>query len=470
MKNLRSTVLALGITALLLVSCAKGQTENTATQATSTQATDATPAATATTTAPATATSQASPATSNDKIGQPFANTVKITVMNSKPEIEDALEAGAKAFGSEYNVSIEIYETDSPGNTLAERYAAGDAPTIGIMDIANIRDLAAEKLVDLSDQPWADVGGRTMGAVRDGKIYGMPLTVEGMCLIYNKTAIEKTTGHAFDPTKYTSLDAFSSLLKELQAGGMKYPMVLNAEDWSIGQKGYQFVYDYQDGTAAGAISFLKNVHDGKTSFSENTVFNKVYDAFDLFIADNINHEDPLAADYDLNANYVADGEAAFWLNGTWAWPDFAPYAQEGSEYGICAFPLNDEPATQGKVVAGATKFAAVDKIDASEDQQKAAEMFLNWLVFSDEGQDTLVNKCGIVTAFKNIKLQPNNPFNIGLKHYIDEGMVIDGATYMPSDHRSLLAANMQAYMVGKMTRADIASKLDAYWKSHTPTE
>lgn len=409
------------------------------------------------------------PSTGSEKVGTPFANQVHITIMNSKPEISEALQAGADAFGKAYNVKVELYDTSSPGDTLAQKYAAGDAPTIGIMDIANVRDLYGEKLADLSDQEWTRVGGRTLGAVMNGNVYGMPLTIEGMCLIYNKTAIEKTVGHAFDASQYTTLDQFKQLFSELKAGGMEYPMVLNKEDWSIGQKGYQWIYDYQDGTAAGAINFLKDVHNGKTTFEQNAVFQKTYDAFDLFIAHNINHADPLSADYDLNASYVAEGTAAFWLNGTWAWPDFEPYAVEGMEYGVCAFPYNDEP-TQGKVVAGATKFAAVDKVNATEEQQKAAKMFLNWLVFTDEGQDCLINKCGIVTAFNNIALEPNNPFNVSLKTYIDKGLVVENATYMPSDHRSVLAAHMQAYLDGKATRNEIAKWLDAYWTDHLPKE
>ena len=59
---------------------------------------------------------------------------------------------------------------------------------------------------------------------------------------------------------------------------------------------------------------------------------------------------------------------------------------------------------------------------------------------------------------------------MSLKKFIDAGLVVDGATYMPSDHRSKLAANMQAYLAGKMTRAQIAEKLDAYWREHLPKQ
>ncbi len=401
--------------------------------------------------------------------GKPFENTVKITFMNSKPEITEALEKGAKEFGEKFNVEIEIFETSSPVDVIAQRYAAGDAPTIILADYANIRDLGGEKLADLSDEKWVSVGGESLGVVMDGKVYGMPVTVEATCLIYNKTAIEKTVGREFDPSEIATLDGFKALIEELKAGGMEYPVVLNSEDWSVGHKTYQWIYAYQDGTAEGAMAFLKDVYDGKTTFEDNAVFNAIMDTFDVLVANNINHNDPLAADYDLNASYVAEGEAAFWLNGTWAWPDFEPYASDDSEYGIAGFPINGNEKVEGKAFGAATKFIGIDKVDNSEEQQTAAKMFLNWLVFTDDGQSCLVNDCGIAPAFTNITLELTNPFNIGLKKMIDTGMLAEGVNYMPSDHRSTLAANLQAYVAGKSDRATTAALLDNYWKTHLPT-
>ncbi len=402
--------------------------------------------------------------------GKPFAKTVKISLMNSKPEITEALQAGCKEFGAKYNVDIELYETSSPGDVLAKKYAAGEAPTLAIADLANVRDLYAEKLVDLSDESWVPLGGRELGAVMDGKVYGMPLTIEATCLLYNKTAIERIIGRTFVPTEYATLDAFKALCAELQRGGMEYPVVLNSEDWSVAHKTYQWIYAYQDGTVDGAIRFLKDVHDGKTTFEDNAVFQGVMNTFDYLASVNINHADPLAADYDLNASYVAEGEAAFWLNGTWAWPDFAPFAVDGMEYGICGYPIDGVPAVQGKAFGSATKFIMLDKVNSSEEQRRAAKMFLNWLVFTPEGQDYLVNECGIVPAFSNITLAPTNPFNVGLKQMINEGLLAEGVSYMPSDHRSVLSAGLQAYLVGKTSRMDIAGLLDAYWTERLPKE
>ncbi len=401
-----------------------------------------------------------------DEVGDPFEKQISITMMNSKPEITAALQAAADLFGAAYNVKIEVTETSNPGDELTKRYNSGDAPTISIVDIANVKDLAREgKIVDLGDQPWAAIGGKEMGAVINDVLYGMPLTIEAKANLINKTAIEKITGEPFDPLKYQTKEDFEALLKQLREGGMENPVIINKEDWSIGSHFTQYFYGIQDGTIAGAEAFIEKVHAGEEKFIDNPVFNACMDMFDLYMEYNINKQDPLSADYDVNASYLAEGEAAFWINGTWAWPNLAPFAVEGQEYSIMHMPVS--AGAQGKLLAQATKYIVVDKTNASEDQQAAAKKFLNWLIYTAEGQNAMINECGMVTAFTNIELPPSNPFNVGLKDYIDKGLTFEAVTYLPSDHRSAVGgANMQAYLGGAETREEVAAAFDAYWASH----
>lgn len=94
---------------------------------------------------------------------------------------------------------------------------------------------------------------------------------------------------------------------------------------------------------------------------------------DVLIEDNINKNDPLAADYDLNASYLAEGEAAFWLNGSWAWPDTEEYVDGSMEYGIMHYPINGDFTSVGRLNANATKFIAIDnvrRLQSSRRQQK----------------------------------------------------------------------------------------------------
>lgn len=390
---------------------------------------------------------------------------VKLTMMNSKPEIEDALEEAVKDYQQKTGVEIEVYSTDKPGEVIAQKYAAGDPATLIIGDYSNIKDVAAEKLLPLNDEKWVADGGDLLGIKVDDNLYGFPLCIEAAGLIYNKTAIEEITGEEFKPENYVTLDEFKPLLEKLKEGGMESPVILNSEDWSIGQHFLQYIYKMHTGKAEDALAFLDEVRQGKANFEDDAVFNALYDTMDVLIDNNINKADPLAADYDLNASYLAEGESAFWLNGSWAWPDTKEYVDGSMSYGIMPYPVNGDFTSAGQLNANATKFIAIDNVKATPEQQEAAKDFLNWLVYDEEGQDLIVNKCNLVPAFSNIKLDMTNDFNKSVKKYVDEGKV-NAYVPIPSDHRSTLAAYMQKYLAGELDRTELAGYLDDYWKNH----
>ena len=390
---------------------------------------------------------------------------VKLTMMNSKPEIEDALEEAVKDYQQKTGVEIEVYSTDKPGEVIAQKYAAGDPATLIIGDYSNIKDVAAEKLLPLNDEKWVADGGDLLGIKVDDILYGFPLCIEAAGLIYNKTAIEEITGEEFKPEDYVTLDEFKPLLEKLKEGGMESPVILNSEDWSIGQHFLQYIYKMHTGKAEDALAFLDEVRQGKANFEDDAVFNALYDTMDVLIDNNINKADPLAADYDLNASYLAEGESAFWLNGSWAWPDTKEYVDGSMSYGIMPYPVNGDFTSAGQLNANATKFIAIDNVKATPEQQEAAKDFLNWLVYDEEGQDLIVNKCNLVPAFSNIKLDMTNDFNKSVKKYVDEGKV-NAYVPIPSDHRSTLAAYMQKYLAGELDRTELAGYLDDYWKNH----
>lgn len=390
---------------------------------------------------------------------------VKLTMMNSKPEIEDALEEAVKDYQQKTGVEIEVYSTDKPGEVIAQKYAAGDPATLIIGDYSNIKDVAAEKLLPLNDEKWVADGGDLLGIKVDDNLYGFPLCIEAAGLIYNKTAIEEITGEEFKPEDYVTLDEFKPLLEKLKEGGMESPVILNSEDWSIGQHFLQYIYKMHTGKAEDALAFLDEVRQGKANFEDDAVFNALYDTMDVLIDNNINKADPLAADYDLNASYLAEGESAFWLNGSWAWPDTKEYVDGSMSYGIMPYPVNGDFTSAGQLNANATKFIAIDNVKATPEQQEAAKDFLNWLVYDEEGQDLIVNKCNLVPAFSNIKLDMTNDFNKSVKKYVDEGKV-NAYVPIPSDHRSTLAAYMQKYLAGELYRTELAGYLDDYWKNH----
>lgn len=411
------------------------------------------------------AASQEAPKESSKEEAQAPAGASEISLMNSKPELEEAWKAAAKLYEETTGVKVNVKSTDKPGEEIATKYAAGDPATLMLCDYPNVTDMATEKFLDLSGEKWVADGGDGLGVKVDGKLYGFPFCVEGTGILYNKTAIEKIIGKDFVPDDYKTLDQFTALLDELVAGGMEGPIVLNSEDWSIGQHFIQYTYRMQTGKREDAQKFLADVKAGTASFADNAVYNSVYDTLDVFIKYNINKKDPLAATVDLNAAFLAEGETAFWMNGSWGWPQVKESADEASTYGIMPLPVNGDFTSVGKLNANATKFLVIDRVKATPEQQQAAKDFLNWLVYDAAGQDVLVNQCAIVPAFKNITLPMSNGFNEGVKSYADKGLTNEYVP-LPSEHRSSLAAFMQEYLAGKLDRKAMAQHLDEFWKTH----
>jgi len=391
---------------------------------------------------------------------------ITLTFMNSKPEISEELENILDSWGEAHNVKFEFYETSTPGDTLTQKYASGDGPTLAVVDSLQIVEMGEEKMLPLNGEAWEDE--TTLGWYVGDNLYGMPLTVESQCLIVNKKAIEETLGREFDKNEYTTTEAFEGLLKELQENGMEGPMILLSEVWSIAGHLFAQLMNFQDGTAEGCYQFVDDIKAGKDCF-ENEMFKNEMEIFRIYTEYNINKDDPLAAVYDLNCAYLVDGDAAIMSNGTWVWPDLAAMGANPDDFTIMAHPINNEDLT-GRVYAGATKFIVVDNTTATEEQQAAAKDFLYYLTMTDEGQKALVEDCGIVSAFTNNPYAPEDPVNSALAtDYMSEGLTVNTVPFgAPSDFPTIITPYIQKLVTGLGTDRELADALNEYWTEHDP--
>ena len=124
---------------------------------------------------------------------EPTGNSDGITIFNSKMEIQDQMLEMAERYTKETGVPVEVYySADTVSAHLATRYASNSPYTLSMVDAKDVYSLAEEHAVDLSDEKWT---GDTQYAISIGdKVYGFPVCVEARGIIYNKDAIEKTTG------------------------------------------------------------------------------------------------------------------------------------------------------------------------------------------------------------------------------------------------------------------------------------
>ena len=394
---------------------------------------------------------------------------VSITMLNTKSEIESQLEAAAEQWGELTGAKLEVYTIGSgtPSQEVSARYAAKNAPTLIMCDPQDVASICEEKGVDLSDESWAANGGTQYGITgNDGKLYSFPFCIEGRGMIYNKTAIEDTLGEDWDPASVTNMDDFEALLKKLVDNGMESPVALNQEDWSNAGHYFTQVYEEQDGTLTGTEKIMEDLRNGSVDLMSNERFTSLMDTYDLLMEYNINKADPLAADYDENAADLAEGDVAFWFNGNWVWPNLEEAGAETTdEYGFLPYFLNNDPDdfVNSKIQASPSKQIMLDDIVATDEQKAAAKEFLNWLVYSEIGQQMVVKTCSLIPPFKNNPNEPSDPLSRDIYEKVQNGGAFNASAIVPNDHWSVLGAAMQKYLAGRSDREELIDSIQAYW-------
>ncbi len=391
----------------------------------------------------------------------------KITLLNSKAEIQVALEKMGAEYEKKSGVHIDVMPVtdDSPYTRVVSLYNSGNPPTISILDTTDVIALAEEKAADLSNEPWT---GEAEGYLTEvnGKVYSLPLCIEGRGIIYNKAVIEETLGEAFDPEKITTLGEFEAFLGRLAEAGMERPLSLAKEDWSLGAHHLQYIYETYDGTSEGAGEVIEQIKAGTLDMASYSRLNEFLDAFDVLKKYNVSLKDPLGADYDEMAIDLADGKTAFWFNGNWAWPNLAEAgAKNEDEYGFLPYFLNNDPDdfVNQKIQGSPSKQVMLDGQMATEKEQAAAKEFLNWMVYSEIGQQMLVKTCNLIPPFKNNPYEPADPLSRDIYEKVHEGRTFNASAIVPNDHWSVLGAAMQKYLAVRSDRQELIDSIQKYW-------
>ena len=82
-----------------------------------------------------------------------------ITLLNSKAEIQVALEKMGAEYEKKSGVHVEVMpvtDGDSPYTKVVSLYNSGTPPTASILDTTDVIALAEEKAADLTEEPWVE--------------------------------------------------------------------------------------------------------------------------------------------------------------------------------------------------------------------------------------------------------------------------------------------------------------------------
>ncbi|WP_054952250.1 ABC transporter substrate-binding protein [Flaviflexus massiliensis] len=354
----------------------------------------------------------------------------KVYFLNWKPESEETYKEIAAAYTEETGVEVKVVTAASGTyeQTLKSEITKSDAPTLyqinGPMGLVNWQDYALE--LDDTDfaQDLNDPGLALKG--EDGKIYGVPLAVEGYGIIYNQAIFDDY--FAMDDAVVTSMDEIDNFdtLKEvtddMQArkdelgieGVFASTSLATGEEWRfqthLANIPVFYEYDEEGVTDKEEIAF---------SYNEN-----YKNIFDLYLT-NSTVEPSLTPSKTVTDSMqeFATGKAAMVQNGNWAWSQI-----EGIEGNVVAeedikfLPIYTgvEGEESKSINIGTEAFMAINS-EASEADQQATIDFVNWLFSSEEGMDYVTNDLGFIAPFKSFgDSTPNDPLAQEVNRYMTD--------------------------------------------------
>ncbi|MEN1989369.1 ABC transporter substrate-binding protein [Paenibacillus hubeiensis] len=404
---------------------------------------------------------------SND--GASSDSSVKITLLNSKAEINSQLEQAAKDFHADHpEITLEIVPVgngQSPFEKASALYASGNPTTMMMLDTGDVEKFK-DRVLDLTNETWMKdaVENSTGTTTFDGKNYAFPFSIEGYGFIYNQNVLDQAVGGTFDPQTIQTTAQLDDLFQKIAASG-KSPLIISPMDWSLGAHYLGLAYGGQSPDQALVQQFIANLKAGQVDLASNAVFNGLMDTFDLMKTYNIDKASPLSGTYERGPEVLGKGEVGLWFQGNWAWPQIHSFDTADGKYGFLPVPVSNNPEDFGntQISAAVSKRILIDKEKSTPAQQDAAKKFLDWIVYQDKGQDFLVNQASVIPAFKNITLEPNDPLGKSISEYIKAGKIEESVSTLPADHWSKLGASMQKYLADVIDRGELAKEIQSYW-------
>jgi len=386
---------------------------------------------------------------------------VTIRLFQFKVEIAEALDRLKAEYEKTHpNVKLSIETVGGGadyGAALKAKFASGEEPDIFNNGGFNEMDTWFTRLEDLSDQPWVadalDVAKEPM--TKDGKIYGMPMNIEGYGFVYNKDLFAKA-GITTLPKTYSEL---ADAAKKLKDAGIT-PFANGYQEWWIlGIHNFNVGVANQDDPKA----FVESMNAGTGTLVGNPVFENWTKLLDLTL--QYSNANPLTTDYNTQVTLFASGKAAMMQQGNWTQVQVDGINPD-LNLGLLPMPISDDAAANDNLYVGVPSNWVVNK---NSKVKAEAKEFLNWLATSDTGKKYTVEDFKFIPAFKSVEVK--DPAVLGdiandVMAYSKEGKTKSWNWFLyPEGVTQEIGSAMQAYIAKKLDQKGLFEQIDKSWKN-----
>ncbi|WP_371031415.1 ABC transporter substrate-binding protein [Pseudoclavibacter sp. JSM 162008] len=400
----------------------------------------------------------------------------KVYYLNFKPEQAEDWQALAKEYTDETGVQVDV-ETAASGTyetTLKSEMAKSDAPTLfqvnGPVGLASWADYAA----DLSDSElYKHLNDEGVALTDDsGAVLAIPYVMETYGIITNTKIVNDYIALGDSPVEsIDEIDDFDTL-KSVVEGIQEHKDDLGI-DGAFTSAGFDSSSDWRFKTHLANIPlYYEYQADGVTGQPaevKGTYLDQFKAIFDLYIDNSTTEKSALSGKTIEDANSeFALGKAAFYQNGTWAYNDITGQDVADEDLTMLPIYIGVEGEENQGLATGSENYWVVNN-NASEADQQATKDFLEWVITSDSGRDSLANTMGFVTPFDTFAdYLPSNPFVQADTAYQEAGKTPVSWNFatMPSEEwKNGLGQAMLGYAQGTGEWDDVVTAFVDGWAS-----
>lgn len=424
----------------------------------------------------------------NGNTGNNQANAAKtVRFLNFKPESATAYEEIVRKYNEETGntVIVETAANNTYEQTLSAKMATNEAPTIfqvnGPRGYANWKDYCA----DLSNTKlYSHLTDKNAALTYNGKVYGIPYTVEGYGIIYNDEITEKY----FDlPDKAVAFDDMDdvknfadlkAVVEDMQskkdALGIKGVFACTSlkpgDDWrwQTHLANIPIYYEFKNNNVDLTGEGTKEI-----SFEYGQYFKNI---FDLYINNSTVDKKMLGSKItDESMAEFALGECAMVQNGNWAWSQIKGISgNKVTADNIKYLPIYtgiEGEENQGLCI-GTENFFCINS-QASQAEQQAAADFLFWLYSSESGKNYVTNSLGFIAPFDtfNDVETPDDPLTREVLDWMDEEGIVNipwNFTLFPSQtFKDDFGSALLRYAQGSIDWNEVEKTVSESWKNES---
>lgn len=362
----------------------------------------------------------------------------------------DELTARFTELHPEIELDIQSMTSDNLKTTMRARAASGDMPDL----ITWMKEIEPEYLMDLSGEDFiSNLNSETVAAANaiyeSGKVYAMPIDNGYIGMYYNKDVLA-----AYGLELPRTVSELKNVCETLAANGVT-PFATSAGDLSVPYM--SLIALFAETVYGRNPDWSAERDEGLHQIVTDADWKLAFDLLNEFVYGYSDLNNLFNMDADGSAAMLANGQAAFYGNGSWALSTIRG-VNENANIGLAAFPISENPDEAKLLCFPDTSFS----ICADTEHAEAAKLFLEFMT-SEEAGEIWSRNMRVSSTVNGVNVD-YDPISADVNYYISNNLFTPyGDRVLRSTFTDKLWEDFSKYMLGISDWNTIGSTLDEFW-------